>query len=87
MSPVTLVCMRTAMRLIYMPPRLETEWGYFFLSENPTAGKLPAICHVNGPIHVIPKIIKFVMGSAAESEIGTGYMTAQQSVPIKTCQE
>ena len=46
--------------------------GYFFLSQKPTPGKPPATCPINIPVHVIYKIIKIVMGSAAELEIGTG---------------
>ena len=39
----------------------------------------------NGPILVLAKIIRNVMSSAAEAEIGALYMNAQQAVPIRNC--
>ena len=42
---------------------------------------------LNGPIHVIAKIIKLVMASAAEAEICASFLAAQESIPIKTCLE
>ena len=38
----------------------------------------------NGPLLILTKIIKNVMGSAAESEAGSLYMNAQADVPIRT---
>ena len=38
----------------------------------------------NGPIYVLAKIIKAVMGSAAEAECGSLYMNAQDAVPFIT---
>ena len=61
--------------------------GHFFLSTRQKQGDNPALVPINGPIHIISKIIKFVMGSAAEAEIGAGYMTAQDSIPIRTALE
>ena len=40
---------------------------------------------LNGPIHVISKILKFVIGSAVEAEIGVAHMMAQQSIEIRLC--
>ena len=43
---------------------------------------------INGPITVMVKIIKAVMSSAAEPEIGALYMNAQQLLPLRiTCKE
>ena len=43
---------------------------------------------INGPITVMAKIIKAVMSSAAEAEIGALYMNAQQLLPLRiTCEE
>ena len=38
----------------------------------------------NGPLLVLTKIIKNMMGSAAESEVGVLYMNAQADTPIRT---
>ena len=41
----------------------------------------------NGPIYVLAKIIKAVMGSAAEAEVGGLYMNALDLLPIRTISE
>ena len=57
--------------------------GFFFLSDNPS-NIPPADARLNGAIHINTKIIKRVMGSAAEAEIGAGYLYGQDGVPIRT---
>ena len=43
---------------------------------------------INGPISIIAKIIKGVMSSTAEVEIGALYMNARQLLPLRvTCEE
>ena len=42
---------------------------------------------LNGPTHVIAKIIKLVIVSAAEAEICASFLAAQGSIPIKACLE
>ena len=43
---------------------------------------------INGPILIIAKIIKGVMSSVAEAEIGALYMNAIQLLPLRvTCEE
>ena len=43
---------------------------------------------INGPISIIAKIIKGVMSSAVEAEIGALYMNARQLLPLRfTCEE
>ena len=50
--------------------------AHIFLSENDPTPEW------NGPILTIAQIIKFVMFSAAESELGALYITAKEMVPI-----
>ena len=43
---------------------------------------------INGPIAIIAKIIKVVMASAAEAEVGALYMNAQALIPLQImCEE
>jgi hypothetical protein len=58
--------------------------GHFSLSSPPLdPDKPPAeLPTLNGPIHTLCKIIDVVVGSAAEAEIGAGYLNAQAAVPI-----
>ena len=55
--------------------------GHYFLSN---ASLDPAISKPNGAIHVIAKILKNVMGSAAEAEIGATYVNGQEAIPLRT---
>jgi hypothetical protein len=63
--------------------------GHFFLSDlslSPT--KEPTtIPTPNGPIFSLSRIIRNVMGSAAEAEIASSYMNGQEAVPIRTTLE
>ena len=55
--------------------------GYFYLGSRD--GKL-----FNLPIFILAKVIKSVMSSAAESEVGSLYMNAREAIPlIYTCEE
>ena len=63
--------------------------GHFFLSdlslspnEQPTNPPTP-----NGPIYSLSRIIRNVMGSAAEAEIASSYMNGQEAIPIRTTLE
>jgi hypothetical protein len=61
--------------------------AFFFLSDNPSkvaANSMPAI---NGPIHVLSSIMKNVMASAAEAEVGASFMAAQDGCPIRVILE
>lgn len=58
--------------------------GQYFLSSNTSD---PANCRPNGPIHVLSKILRNVMGSAAEAEIGATYVNGQEAMPIRTALE
>ena len=54
--------------------------GYHYLSDK--AGTI-----FNGPITVIAKVIKNVMASAAEAELGALFMNAQEAVGLRNCLE
>jgi hypothetical protein len=58
--------------------------GHFFLSDTPVDPKEPPanLPALNGPVHTMCKIIDVVVGSAAEAEIGAGYLNGQEAVPI-----
>ena len=54
--------------------------GYFYLgnaTEDATAQ------YLNGPIHIVATIIKHVMASAAEAELGALYMNAKEGTVIR----
>jgi hypothetical protein len=63
--------------------------GHFFLSDKPIDPTKPPEHPppLNGPIHTLCKIIDVVVGSAAEAEIGAGYLNGQEAVPIVTTLE
>ena len=56
--------------------------GFFLFSDHPSKVKLEN-AKVNGAIHINSKIIKNVMGSAAEAEIGFSYMNGQDCIAIR----
>ena len=58
---------------------------YFLEDEHPYMSTPPTNRPpLSGPIHSISRIISNVMGSAAESEIGSAYINGQEGVPIRT---
>jgi hypothetical protein len=58
-------------------PRSRSRAGaYIFLSEDDPIPRL------NGPVHSLAKIIKFVMSSAAEAELAALFLTAKDMVPL-----
>ena len=61
--------------------------GHFFFGDKPIQRTPPADKALNGPIHVVFKIIKNILGSAAEAEIGTCYINARELLPIRVCAE
>ena len=63
--------------------------GFYYLSNKPLDPTLPPEYPppLNGALHVVSKILRNVMGSAAESKIAAAYMTAQEAVPIRTTLE
>ena len=60
--------------------------GHYFLSDHSASPNKPPISTPtpNGPLYSLSRIIKNVMGSAAEAEIGSVYINGQEAVPIRT---
>jgi hypothetical protein len=59
--------------------------GHFFLSQKPSdPTKAPTQQPpLNGPIHTVCQILRNVMASAAESEVGALFLNAQDAIPIR----
>ena len=53
--------------------------GYFYLGNQPSQNK-PII---NGPIHIVSTIMRNVMASAAEAEVGAAFLNAQQACSFR----
>ena len=85
-TPVICVCMHIVMHHIYQHLVREAEPVIFFLSDHP-GNTSPKKAKLNGAIHINSKIVKNVMGSAAEAEIGAGYVNSQDCVLIRITQE
>ena len=69
-------------------PKVRSIAGAHFPLNNKPATPTPlADVPINGPIHVICKITKCVMGSAAEVETGAGFLCAKEILPIWVCLE
>jgi len=62
-------------------PKARSRSGGRFWFSNKT-NKYAETKH-NGPVHVVLKILKNVMWSAAEAEIGSTYTNAQEGLPIR----
>ena len=54
--------------------------GYFYLS---SATPNPASCTHNGAIYVLSSILKIVLASTAEVDIGAPFTNAQEALPIR----
>ena len=61
----------------FQKPMHEAEWGHFFMSSDKD------IPRGNGAALNISQIIKAVMSSAAEAELGALFIKAQLAVPIR----
>ena len=57
---------------------------FFFFNNNPAQ---PEQAKLNGVIHVLWKIIKSVLGSAAKSEISSAFLNAHETIPIRNTLE
>ena len=69
-----------------VPKARSRAGGHFFLSSYPSAEAVDK--HLpNGPVHVVSKILKNVMSSAAEAEIGASFLNAKEATMIRTCLE
>ena len=54
--------------------------GFHFFSDLPSD---PARAKLNGAVYVLAKILKNVIGSAAETEIGAAYENAKEAIPVR----
>ena len=59
--------------------------GHFFLSQNPTDPTKPPTTppRNNGPIHTTCNILRHVMASAAEAEVGALFVNGQDAIPLR----
>jgi len=59
--------------------------GHFFLSQNPTDPTKPPTTppRNNGPIHTTSNILRHVMASAAEAEVGALFINSQDAIPLR----
>ena len=55
--------------------------GFFFLSSHPDSTPTPLL---NGPVHVVSNILRNVMSSVAEAEVGALFHNGQEACPIRT---
>ena len=58
--------------------------GLFFLSNNAVQ---PNQAKLNGTIHVLCKIIKILLGSAAESKIAASFLNTHEAIPMRNTLE
>ena len=54
--------------------------GYFFLGSLPVDGQHITL---NGPVHVLCSLLKFVAASAAEAELGALFLNAKQALILR----
>jgi hypothetical protein len=66
------------------PHTLSHAGGYFFLCSNPCDG---SSIQINGAIHVTCTILKLVVASAAEAELGALFINAQEAKIIRVVLE
>jgi hypothetical protein len=59
--------------------------GHFFLSDMPTDPTKPPLKPPtsNGPLHITCQIMRNVLASAAEAEIGALFLNGQEALPIR----
>ena len=62
------------------PKARSCSGGNFYLYSNTSN---IAKCPPNGSVHVISKILRNVMGSAAETEVGASYINIQEAIPLQ----
>ena len=72
---------------LVLPNARSRAAGHFFLTNLPGATGSPPSPVRNGPVHVLCKTLRTVAASAAEAEIGSLFLNAQDAVPIRTALE
>ena len=58
--------------------------GIFFLSSKPSSSPNAPPPPPNGPVHIVSNIMRNVMASATEAEVGACFHNAQDACPIRT---
>ena len=59
--------------------------GIFFLANKPNPKQLDSYTPIlNGIVHLVCKILRNIMASAAEAELGAIFVNGQDAVPIRT---
>jgi hypothetical protein len=58
--------------------------GFFFLSNKPSSDPTSPAPPINAPIHIVSNILRNVMASATEAEVGACFHNAQDACPIRT---
>ena len=84
---LTIICLHAHSGASYLsaPKACSRAAGHFFFGDKPTQRTPPVDKLLNGPIHMVYKIIKNVMGSAVEADIGKCYINALSLLPILVC--
>ena len=57
--------------------------GIFFLGNHFPNASQPSMPLSNGVVHVLCKLLKNVMSSAAEAEIGSAFLAAKEALPLR----
>ena len=73
------LCVHSDASYLTEPKSRSRAGGHFFMSDNSDNPKN------NGDVLNIAQIIKAVMSSAAEAEIGALYLNSRQAIPARTC--
>ena len=58
--------------------------GHYFLSDSPVDPTKPPTVRppLNGPVYSLARILKYVIASAAEAEIGATFVNGQETLPL-----
>ena len=72
---------------LVLPNARSRAAGHFFLTSLASATSSPPTPTPNGAVHVLCKTLRTVAASAAEAEIGSLFLNAQEAVPIRTALE
>ena len=60
--------------------------GHFFLSNKPTSDEKPNPT-LNGPVHTVSSIVRHVLSSAGEAEVGALYFNCKDAMMLRTALE
>ena len=58
--------------------------GLFYLSDHTSKTTPATIAPINGALHIVSSIMRNVMASAAEAEVGAAYLNAQEARALRT---